>query len=515
MHIAISAKNKPYSNFFYWSVLALFAFLIVRYQILLLDYFEWGDESETIVTAKMMAAGQKLYSEIFNMHGPAIFIPGYILEKFASFGIAGHRVFIAFLQWCALVAIYRSPLLNSGLIRLVAIVIAATVMVAYLPDFFGHNYLYQVVAGLLIAIALSQYCFVSIAQTSHLSVSRVVLGNFLIVTLPFLAITYIPISACLFFAAFQKRYFKPIVYSTIAALLVNLGFLGLLGSFPGFFAIHVYLNLKIAPAYAGGDLSAVQLAYNFARTLIDSPMHLGLFIILIIGVSRLALLERPQLPWRSALLGLGIVSLLIRGFGFQGLPYMYAVLSFICVLLSFSWRNLPRWVNVSLVGILLICTLKLTLIFKEDQNKLISKQIPKTTEFAQLAQRLTDPSDRIIAYTFQNHQYILANRLPAVGNYFYFPWQANYYSHPILGIETNICQDIDQARPKLMLIDKMFVNSEWRWESYAGCIDQILDQHYTQLLGKHYYVRNDLFAADMQAEPKLTTQSATQSPTKQ
>lgn len=504
MLLAIGTKNKTAPHVLYWGIFGLFVFLIIRYQIRLLDYFEWGDESETIVTAKMMAAGYKLYSEVFNMHGPAIFFPGYLLEKWGSFGIAGHRVFIVILQWCALLGIYCSPLFHTRLTKLLAMAMAATFMVGYLPDYFGHSYLYQVVAGLMISLALTQYCFVAIARQEHLSVVRVVLGNALIVTLPFLAITYIPLACCLYIAAFQKRQMRATIYSTVIALMLNLGFLGLLGSFPGFIAIHVYLNLKIAPAYAGGDLSAVQLAYNFTRTLIDSPLHQGLLVMLIMGVVRLALLEKARWPWRSALIGLGIISLLIRGFGFQGLPYMYAVPSFLVVLLSFPVRKPSQFLLPVVIVVCALSAFKLSLISKEDREKLAAKRIPVSTEFAQLAQSLTEPHDRIIAYTFQNHQYIFANRLPAIGNFFYFPWQANYYSHPILGIQTNICQDIENARPKLMLIDKMFVNSEWRWDSYAGCIDQVLDRHYTQLRGKHYYVRNDVFTADMQAEPKRT-----------
>jgi hypothetical protein len=42
-------------------LLLLFAALSFRYQYLLLNYRQWGDESETIVAAKMMAAGMKLY----------------------------------------------------------------------------------------------------------------------------------------------------------------------------------------------------------------------------------------------------------------------------------------------------------------------------------------------------------------------------------------------------------------------------------------------------------------------
>ena len=38
----------------------VFTLLVIRYQIKLLNYIEWGDESETIVTAKMIAAGRSL-----------------------------------------------------------------------------------------------------------------------------------------------------------------------------------------------------------------------------------------------------------------------------------------------------------------------------------------------------------------------------------------------------------------------------------------------------------------------
>ena len=109
--------------------LALVALLVVRYQAYLLDYVEWGDESETIVVAKMMAAGMSLYSEIFNPHGPLTFLPGYLLELAGSFGIRGHRIPIAALQWAALASLYFSPLLVDRVIRNIYAAIAASVMV--------------------------------------------------------------------------------------------------------------------------------------------------------------------------------------------------------------------------------------------------------------------------------------------------------------------------------------------------------------------------------------------------
>ncbi|WP_413903977.1 hypothetical protein [Candidatus Skiveiella danica] len=46
-----------------------------------MNYIEWGDESETIVVAKMIAAGERLYSQIFNHHGPLILFQAFCLKN--------------------------------------------------------------------------------------------------------------------------------------------------------------------------------------------------------------------------------------------------------------------------------------------------------------------------------------------------------------------------------------------------------------------------------------------------
>ena len=154
--VSQSNNLKQISNIFYYILLAGFIFLVLRYQIRLLDYFEWGDESETIVTAKMLASGQRLYSEVFNMHGPLVFLPGYLLEKIASFGIRGHRIVIVLLQWCALVAIYCSPIKANKWQKLIYTTIVATFILINLPDAFGHTYIYQAIAGLILIILLAE-----------------------------------------------------------------------------------------------------------------------------------------------------------------------------------------------------------------------------------------------------------------------------------------------------------------------------------------------------------------------
>lgn len=82
-------------------IFSIFVVLTIRYQTKLLTYIEMGDESETIVAAKMIAAGDSLYSGIFNHHGPLTFLPGVLLEYFGDFGVPGYRIPIAILQLVA------------------------------------------------------------------------------------------------------------------------------------------------------------------------------------------------------------------------------------------------------------------------------------------------------------------------------------------------------------------------------------------------------------------------------
>ena len=87
-------KDLKKEDYILFIVFVLFIFFMIRYQSFLLTYLYFDDEAETIVTARMMANGMQLYSEIFNHHGPLTFLTGYILELIRPSGIKGHRITI-------------------------------------------------------------------------------------------------------------------------------------------------------------------------------------------------------------------------------------------------------------------------------------------------------------------------------------------------------------------------------------------------------------------------------------
>ncbi len=53
-----------------------------------------------------------------------------------------------------------------------------------------------------------------------------------------------------------------------------------------------------------------------------------------------------------------------------------------------------------------------------------------------------------------------------------------------------------EYRPKIMLIDKWNVAGRFPWDSYASCIDRLLDDYF-QWLDRPYYLRKDLLGGDM------------------
>ena len=475
-------------------VFGVFVFLALRYQLKLLNYMEWGDESETIVGAKMIAAGRSLYSQIFNHHGPLTFLPGLIVEKMGSFGVPGHRVAIALLQIVAIVSLYFSPLLNGGLTKRVYTMAAVSVMLLYFPEILGHMYKYQVLVGLMLVIILAQYTLPSIASSAHLSGRRVVVGNILIASLPFLAITYIPISLVLFIASLRKEFFKKSVLAFVAGGVANIAFLAYIGSIPGYFAFHLYLNAKILPLYTSGQ-EGVQLILNAFNNTTGDLAQFTVLLIIAAATSVYASREKG-LPWRSILLALGMASLLVRGAGFHGLPYFYAVLAI--PLVFFYQRAVPtRQSQLIALAFTFVCIAKLSLLMPGERQKLASRTLPESTEFSKLAQMFTEKDERIVAYSFQSYQYIAADRLPVSGHFFYLPWQEKYNENPKFGIRIDACKEISDYRPKVMFIDKWKVWDKFPWDTYASCIQKLMDTEYVQWPERPFYIRKDLVTEDM------------------
>ncbi|MFC3606470.1 hypothetical protein [Stutzerimonas tarimensis] len=474
-----------------WPLFAIFAVLVLRYQYELLDYIEWADESETVLTAKLIARGATLYFDLFNHHGPLTFLPGLLVEQVGNFSVAAHRIPIMLGQWLALLALYFSPLMKDSPVARIYTAVVASALVLYWPELFGHMYKYQTIAGLMLVVILAQYSLPSISRPDLVTPGRIMLANLLIGALPFLAMTYLPIAILLFAAGLRRDYWVLATLCLLAGLALNLLFLGLIGSYAGYLAFHFHLNIAVLPAYIGGG-NLWHMVDSIYRSWSLDLWRFMIFLVNTLALARLAGRE-GAIPWRTLSIGVALASLLLRAgdLPFHDMPYYYASLALPLLLLRRE-SGLRHGSAVVLGIFLIVCLIKLSLLVPDDRARLDARKIPKATEYSELARALTGREDRIIAYTFNAIDYLLADRLPASGNFFYFPWQKTYNENPVLGIHIDTCAEINRNRPKVILADKSHVLGRFPWESYAGCVQTILDEQYTQILHKPFYVRSDL-----------------------
>ncbi len=471
-----------------WAVLALVLLLFLRYQIRLLNVQEFGDESETVLTARMMAAGMRLYAEIFNHHGPLVFYPGWLIELFAAAPIAVHRLPVAALQWGLLLALWTSPLLRGSALREVYIALAAAFMVLFMPALYGHMAMYQNFAGLMTGIALAVLVLPVVCCEERPASWRIAMGALLLAGLPFLAFTLIPSVALLLLAVLRRDIARPLLAWFGIGLLLQIFMLIWLGSLRGFAAFHLYLNLTILPEYVG-----VGPSHAFAAALhaVSSQRHGALMLLLVASALSFVAWRSPaRFGWRALAIGIALGGFLMRGDNYQGTPFWYAALALplaaAAAVRVLDWRLVPLCLGV--FGVLL---LRLSLLLPEDRAKL-AVPTPYGSEFARMAKLLTKPDDRILAYSFVPFLYLDAERLPASGNFFYAPWQAKYAQNPQLGILIDTCADIERNKPKLIRADRGAFWDRYPWESFAGCVDALLDRDYRQLPNTMVYVRNDL-----------------------
>jgi len=466
---------------------ALGILLFIGMQIRLLQYRVWNDEVETIVTANMMVAGSRLYSGIFNHHGPMTFMPGYLVALVTDGGIVQNRIAIALLQWAMIVAILRTADIGRRA-RLFLFLCIAVALTGPYRDIFAHMYKYQVLAGICSAVVIAIYVLPRLRERVPDFTASLVSG-FCLGSLVFLAFTYIPAALALGAAGFSRKRWKPLALGVAIVTLLNILFLALAGSLYGFIAYHFYMNLVILPPYAGGGPHPADLIRSW---FFRDDRLLGVFtVVLVLGTAwRLYRTEHAPLI-RVILLATAIASFGIRGSGFQALAVFYSLLPLGLIFAApierlFGERPATSW---AMVALLLV---KLSGLAPADLAEFDKRRIEYRTPFALIVDANTEPNDRVISYSFNNFDYVAAHRLPASAHFFYLPWQAEYNQHPVLGIKSEPCTEIAANRPKFVQLDRWLVFDKYPWAGYGSCIDRLVARNYYLLPGTIIYARKDI-----------------------
>jgi hypothetical protein len=110
-------------------------------------------------------------------------------------------------------------------------------------------------------------------------------------------------------------------------------------------------------------------------------------------------------------------------------------------------------------------------VLRPDPNDVVAVEV----------RRLVRPGETFLALPFMAASYLNAQRLPASGDYYYLPFQAEYDRAPILGWEINLCGDIERVRPAVILMVDFPVGVWGPLSQYKPCVAQLLARDYTRL----------------------------------
>ncbi len=362
---------------------ALIIVLIIWKQVSIRNYLKWEDEFETIIASRMIASGGNLYQDVFNQHGPATFFIGFFLEKLSLSSIEYYRNIIILVQLISILSITLSPILISKLTRIFVLIGVSAYLLTITPQYFSHTYTYQNLAGMALLIIFSQLVVPTVVMGQKPNKFILIICLVLITYLPFLAITYLPLSLTLVFLLWLKKLLKVnyLFYVFVFSLLPNLIFLFRNASWRGFFVQHIYINSTIMPDYYPYQ-SIKDLPMNLLRSLDPNQFWiLPLILVVLILVIRDKKISTIQL----IILILGTASLLIRGVDFQALPFYYLIPSLALIVVY----RLDKLKNSKIIFSSLSFLAIVILLISLGDKKIQESQIPKVTEFSQLADFFT------------------------------------------------------------------------------------------------------------------------------
>jgi hypothetical protein len=294
--------------------------------------------------------------------------------------------------------------------------------------------------------------------------------------LPFLAFTYDAAAGLLFAASMRRASARAMILGAGTAILLNLGWLIFCGDIKGYLVEHYYINLFILPAYLE------RLRFAFKDAVIAG------FATACVALAAVRAIRGGTCFWRAAAFALAFLTLLGRGLNFQALAAYGFVLPASAVVLARPWP----WLGSSAAGPLVGVALSLLALSTWRPAWEANFKLNTSSPFARFVDANTAPADRIVVYSFDNSEYVLANRLPATADFFLLPSQTVYDKRPVLGFKLDVCQRLIAAKPKVGRLDRWRVYGRISWDSYGTCVETYIKSDYRLTAQPGVYIRRDV-----------------------
>ena len=487
-----------------------------------LDLGEFGDETEKIVGARMIAAGGRLYDTIFSNHGPLAFALNHLwLLLTGTKDLASHRIVTLGLYVLAGAAVAASPALRSWRARCAAAALFFVPLGVVYAGAALHMTSYQSIGGALLAAALALCPLPALlgvvpprwaAAAAGFAAAAAALAAY-----PFAVAGALMLLATAIAVPAAARLRVAIAYAGggLAAAALMAVWMALYADFSGAFVYHVWFNQTVYAA----DLRYNPLAPLRILIALDASPHRLIHLLALAafhGAAVLVILRRwPALRSRvawctaAAALLIGLAFLNPRGqYGFHDTTFVVGALGALAVAAGgLAGGSAPRWLRATALALLasfggLLALVHARALSTPDNVPL--REIarvgtaakPSDDRVFRLLRELLAPGERMLAVVFAPAIYVKADRLPVSGLFYYLPVQAKYAARPVPGHSIDLCRDVKARRPKVVFYLDRLGDGRYGFANYAPCVHAAILAGYVPLpWAPEYYVRRDIVEA--------------------
>ncbi len=508
-------------------LLTLVAFWFAVRAIHGIHFLSFGDESGHLLGARAIRAGDRLYRDFIDAHGPLNFMAAQI------FGVAfgwkeplharwGIVVLVVSATW----AIFRSPVFQQTTSRLWGAALFLGFMSASWLVQSLNMVNYHGLGGVLTAVVLAS-TIVPPWFGKAASSRATLLCGFCLALLCAAAYSLAP-TAILLTASAACALWKEPGLATLKSFLVNVaaGFaagcllvlvwLLCFGDVLGYVVFHI-INMQVNYA------RYIPFGWRFAfRSLVPSTASEALVqsgatfmylasLLMLIALRGAAFRARPFSRLLSlTCLAAGILMMNFRGaFGFQDGGFLIASIALFALTLPAAiaaaagapLSSRLSWGGSIIIGVVLASSEIV------DRHAITSPHRAKREDFsiiprARLAvdyrtpiyrriRSILKPDERLLVLVYNPDFFLPAGFLPVRKYHEFLPWEADYARHPWFGYTRDLCTDLSASPPPVIVYEPWKVWDIWTPESFMRCVPDMLKKSYVADTIPSLYIRRD------------------------
>ncbi len=490
-----------------------------------IHFLSFGDESGHFLGARAMRAGDVLYRDYIDAHGPLCFMAAQLggwLFGWKEPLDARWVVCLAALLTGACVA--ASPVLRSLASRLWA---AALFLGLISPPWLVqalNEVNYHVLAGLACAVVLAwlvapAWLGAPVARWqaagAGLAMVSMAAAAYALVPSALLLAAGAAVFLCAWPSGGRARTMAATGWGGLAGLLLLAGWMARYGDFVGYLTFHVIANQVYYAPYTGLGASAMlrslALSADPARLVQSEAVVTCLAGLVMLGAASVpASRRRAALLLAGAVLCVaGLVLLNARGApGFQNASFLVAgVATFALAAPAVLQRSRAvrqtawAWAATAALAAVLAgseatgrhavispfgATRQQFIRWQQSSLKVDSKS-PLRLRLAAVLK----PGERLLAIPYNPDVYLSAGVLPIRKFHAYLPWEADYARTPWFGRTRDLCDELQSQPPPVIVYDGWVVWNKYPPETYIPCLKQVLTRDYVADAVLHVYVRRD------------------------